>query len=129
MTNSPVRIDDPDAPGVANPTRVGSFRVQSQRLRVQNKPVYEINHDLKTVQFFDSAPLSLDSAEKVCTGLRSHLDLHKPKPGPVSETGPTLAPDFLQKNINALLEIPAGYVVRRGPRLLRWLWPYVIVKE
>lgn len=127
MVERPVRIDDESQPGWDNPTRVGSVRVKVQHLKYLDRPVYEINHDEKTVRFFDSAPMPLASAERINTGLRSHLDLHKPKPAPAAEKGPELAPDFLQRNINRLLEMPADLAVKRAPRWLRWLGIHSVI--
>ena len=120
----------PASSPAGNPTTVGEMRVKTLRRRWRRDVVYEINHDDKTVQFYDSAPMPLRPAEEICVALRADLDQHKPAPAPrPPDPGPELAPDFLQVNINRLLEIPAGHVVRPGPRLLRWLWPYVIVRD
>lgn len=72
-------------------------------------------------------PVPFETARETAALLQADLDM-KPK-APEPRQGPELAPDFIQKNINRLLEIEAGHIVKPGPRLLRWLWPYVIVRE
>ena len=103
--------------------------VAAPRLTIRSKReglvVYEIDATARTVRFHETVqPFAV--AERMTTALRADLEKLDPKPPAPS---PEPVSDFLGQNINALLEIPAGYVVRRGPRFLRWLWPYVIAKE
>lgn len=115
------------------------------------QPLYEVDFDEKTIMFgsgyivtvkdqavfarleeaghFKKAdPVPFVKAAEVAALLQADLAM-KPTPPPEPIRGPERAPDFIQKNINQLLEIEDGYIVKRGPKLLRWLWPYVIVKE
>jgi len=95
---------------------------------------YLVPKDLVVLQELEDAghlqkadPMPFERATEIAALLQADLEMVKPTPA--AAKGPEMAPDFIQKNINRLLEIEAGHKVQRGPRLFRWLWPYVIVRE